>query len=822
MHISIVDHCFTARRIACEFFKKMGCVFLLLIVVFMSLFIISCESSKSNEIQSESSSNENTTSGPVSDHYEQYEQSESIIEIKNLAWSETGFSLDILFNNKEYLGSRKCHQSKKALSPCLMTMDSIYRSPKENPYQLKVSDGLIEVVPYLGGDFSEMTEQEQVGFLNQKRESFREFLDHGKEFASPGVYGVWELDRLMQEALVWARDQGQESNYYDYLNDGASDCSESKDYRKCRFLSCTSSKEAFSSCLIAMDTLYRSPKENPYQLKVSGGLIEVVPYFRGDFSEMTEQDQVEFLNQKRESFYQFSGGGKEFARPGVYGAREFRQLMQEAQLWAKEKIGAQDQARVAGEAFAFFLKELDPRSGFFPLFLEDMIASRYMLNDQFGIESGLEVTYGIGAKFFSYELGDGNLTGAVGVDPVKSSSAMIAGLKRGDLILEVDGEDVRAMELGDIVEKIRGPVNTRVSLKVLDICDGEKKDVDILRLPQSWTQSRSVQLMNYGMEDSRFMSIQRLEPLIPQICGEKQNLLASSQGKRVYYFPLSSFLDDKGAVCNGFKNAQEMELNDPNSIGMIIDLRGNGGGVIDTAECMLDSIIQSDEPILRHYPIKKGEIWGYLENFSSFTEHSDVVYDCKKSTHGLYDRNIVVLMDENSASASEIFAGNIQDMKRGYVVGQRSYGKGSIQTERSYVLGDLRQPLYHKYTSSIFTTNSGRSPQDYGIIPDFAFSRTGKPIEYDMDDPDFKVEPFWVFENKPWEQNRPNEVAAINHCIGRKNEEVRNLLKQRMQEDERYSRPLMSDYQLEFAKNVLSCMHDRDQSFLSSEGQKPL
>ena len=573
---------------------------------------------------------------------------------------------------------------------------------------------------------------------------------------------------------------------------------------------CYQSEEIFSSCLMAIDALYRSPvdasyssKEQALQLGVSGGLIQVFAYSKEGSSEVrkTRKTWNQFNNKKRESFRRvFRTQSTTITTPyntrhryPVFGVNELEQLMQEALLWARENVDQQDQPRIAGGVYNVFLEEsVDPFARMIP--------------QGSNAPSSGKKYFGIGAHVHIYKwaedkqtIDDETLRGAIGVKPFPGSPAQASGLKKGDLILAIDGVDVRGLEgIEEGVALIKGPKDTQVRLTILDICDGSQKDVVVTRGPITYSSN--------WIADSRFVNTKQLE-YTP--CED------SSSNEKAFYIPLGSFLN--GHLCQGFGLLQFQDLQNPNSIGMILDLRENGGGDLHETVCMLDTIIQSDEIMLTTLPVEKGKLNPQGEVEEVFFTKKPYLVDPNDlngnrfNPSGTYNKNIVVLIDEDSASASEIFAGTIQDMKRGYVIGGRSFGKGTVQSGEPVVIsqdGSRRNPLLRFETTAIYTLNSARSPQSYGIISDFLFSWTGEPIELDPDHVSQREQYFFNnigFDVTPWEQNRPDEVAEIMDCVSDKSK-MGEVLKDKIANDKRYSRPFMRDYQLELAKDVLSCM----------------
>ena len=544
---------------------------------------------------------------------------------------------------------------------------------------------------------------------------------------------------------------------------------------------CYQSERNFVACLVAINHLLHS-LDNPYELRVFsfGFKIALIPDAR-----RLEEKSVVKLEEKRESFREVFQTWKGFLSNDVFFLRD---LFRSAYAKAKRGIPQEDQARVAGEVYGAFLNARDPMATFFP---SQLIGRR---------KRGF---FGVGVKIRKFEKKDDEFHGFYGLKPMEGLQAEASDLKKGDLLLAVDDVSVRGMRYSEVRNRLEGEMGSEVKLTVQDICEDRQRDVILTR--------KFVPSIVSGMEDHHFVNLHELEP---STCGgEKQTSLPlDSDVAKALYVSISSFFPDpnrkndstQAKLCEEFVNLQIKDINEPDSIGMIIDLRRNTGGLLDQALCMLDTIIQSTGILLERLPVKEGKILESGERRTMyFTENSFL-----PNNGGTYNKNIVVLMDRNSASTSEIFAGTIQDMKRGYVVGERSSGKGTIQVMRN--IGSApNPPIFVQETNAIYILNSGRSPENYGIFPDFSFSRTGEFIQYDHHSANVvggQHSSNWIdFKNVSWERNRPNEVAEIEKCMGEKNR-MGEILKEKMTENERYTRPFASDYQLEAAKDVLFCM----------------
>lgn len=244
------------------------------------------------------------------------------------------------------------------------------------------------------------------------------------------------------------------------------------------------------------------------------------------------------------------------------------------------------------------------------------------------------------------------------VAPIDDTPASKAGINAGDLILKIDDTFVKGLSLGEAVELLRGEVGSEVELSILSA--GDQK-------PRTVTLKRDRILI-------RSVRSEVLEPGYAYL--------------RITQFQSQSGRDTEKAL---------RELLDREDLhGLVLDLRNNPGGLLTSAVQVADLFL--DE--------------GLIVYTQGRAEESRTNY---AATRGdlLNGLPVVVLVNGGSASASEIVAGALQDQRRAIIVGQRSFGKGSVQT----VL-----PLYGdralKLTTARYYTPNGRSIQAEGIAPD--------------------------------------------------------------------------------------------------------
>ena len=220
------------------------------------------------------------------------------------------------------------------------------------------------------------------------------------------------------------------------------------------------------------------------------------------------------------------------------------------------------------------------------------------------------------------------------ITPLVGSPALKAGLLPGDNIVTVDDEDVREMSLVDVSERLRGPVDTTVQLEVVRN-DDEKISVSVRR---QTIELESV-IGDHRDQDSHWVYRLKEEPMIA-------------------YMRLTSF---------GEKTVQELrgvlqEL-DNDFDGLVLDLRGNSGGLLYAAVDVCNMFLNQGR-------IVSTRIRGNIV---------EEEFDAEAGTLVDSDKPVAILIDGNSASASEIVAACLQDNDRAVVVGTRSYGKGTVQ-----------------------------------------------------------------------------------------------------------------------------------------------
>ena len=275
--------------------------------------------------------------------------------------------------------------------------------------------------------------------------------------------------------------------------------------------------------------------------------------------------------------------------------------------------------------------------------------------------------YGIGAI-----LGPGpSGKGAVILQLMKGLPALNAGIQVGDSIIEVNGEDMTSLTSSQIVGKIRGP-------------KGSKVTVGIRRPGSSVT-------LRYSMTRERVELVTVTRGILPGNVG---------------YVSLETFITDKG---NDQLQAAVNDLKAKGAQKLILDLRDNGGGQLDQA-CQVAQDFIKEGPIVFQ------------------RTRARTILTCEASGRPIWTGPLVVLINRNSASASEIVSGAIQDTKRGKIIGETSFGKGVGQTIR---------PLPNDGSLTLVTfewlTPNRRSINKKGVQPDIEVkdTRLSEPLAFE-------------------------------------------------------------------------------------------
>ncbi|MEG8015218.1 S41 family peptidase [Sphingomonas sp. 22R3R2A-7] len=282
------------------------------------------------------------------------------------------------------------------------------------------------------------------------------------------------------------------------------------------------------------------------------------------------------------------------------------------------------------------------------------------------------------------------------VTPQEDSPAARAGVKSGDYITHIDGKLIYGDSLDVAVAQMRGKPGSKITLGL--VRPGRDKPLDVSMVREIIVQ----------------------KPVKWEVRGD------------VGYININTFSENTGADTRAAIMAIDKSLGH-RPLGYVVDLRQNGGGLLTQAIAVSDAFLDHGE-IVSQRGREKTDIERY------YAKPGD-------DAHGL---PIVVLTDPGTASASEIVAGALQDHHRALIMGERTFGKGSVQT----VL-QLGPETALRLTTARYFTPSGRSVQEGGIEPDIRVPQ--------ISDPDHKARP--VFREADLRRHLINEVKADNAVL---------------------------------------------------------
>lgn len=333
------------------------------------------------------------------------------------------------------------------------------------------------------------------------------------------------------------------------------------------------------------------------------------------------------------------------------------------------------------------------------------------------------------------------------VYPLEGSPAQVAGVKAKDVLTHVDGTPIKGMTEQELTIRVRGVEGSSVKLGLLR--KDQPIELSIIR--------RTIEIKN--------VSSQWLE----------------TATTKIGYIKLAGFINDS---CKQVKEEIET-LEKHGAQTLVFDLRGNTGGILSEAICIAGLFLGPDKVVLQ------------IRNFDRF----DSVLEPEKTEEALVTNlPLITLIDEGSASASEILAGALQDHQRSWLLGVRSFGKGTAQREE-YMPGLPGVMLIR--TKFVFYQPSGRSNQGHGIYTDFEVYKSPNPTE----DEKFALREANTYTNVvlaepiPWVQKRPEQVASLKTCMDA-DYTAEKIWRENLEAD--------SDYQLLSAQELAGCLNQKN------------
>jgi carboxyl-terminal processing protease len=352
-----------------------------------------------------------------------------------------------------------------------------------------------------------------------------------------------------------------------------------------------------------------------------------------------------------------------FQIPGTLAQRDddysfVRTLIDIHRRVADNYVDPVDESKLSEGAIDGMLGELDPFSVYIPPARQEDFDR--MLEGSFK---------GVGIELNPREDGQVEV-----VTPIDGSPAFKAGVEAGDIILKVNGSSIDGLRVPDLIKKIGGPIGTQVTLTV-----------------------------RHATGDEATLSMTRDEIIVPTIKGYSRKQDNSwdfyvCDNPKIAYVQITQFTDK---TYEDLRTALT-RLQSEGMKGLILDLRWNPGGRLDQAEQIINMLVPAGRTIV----VTKGR---------SRPEHREI----SDGKDVLPNFPMIVLVNEHSASASEIVSGSLMDNRRAVVVGERSYGKGSVQElipldEKG---GELKLTVAYYYLPSGRLVHRRKDATDWGVLP---------------------------------------------------------------------------------------------------------
>ena len=315
-----------------------------------------------------------------------------------------------------------------------------------------------------------------------------------------------------------------------------------------------------------------------------------------------------------------------------------------------------DQAETMDAAINGVLQSLDPYSGY--MSPEVFKESREETSGEFG-GLGIEVTMEAGVVKV--------------ISPIDDTPAAKAGVKAGDYIIKINGQQVQGKTLMEAVNLMRGPAGSPIEITIRRV--GLKK-AKIIKIIREIIEVRSV------------------------ISKQIQN--------KIGYIRLRAFNENSGSQ---LKNEISKIEKNKKTVGYILDLRNNPGGLLSQAVKISDFFLNDGEIVSTNGRKSR-------ENRKFFAQKGDKING----------KPLIVLINNGSASAAEIVAGALQDHKRAVLLGEATYGKGSVQS-----IIPLKNKGAIRLTVSKYYLPSGKSISEVGVIPDIKVEEEGEDFSINSD-----------------------------------------------------------------------------------------
>jgi carboxyl-terminal processing protease len=355
---------------------------------------------------------------------------------------------------------------------------------------------------------------------------------------------------------------------------------------------------------------------------------------------------------------------------GPLPLEEMQQLAAVFGIVKNDYVEPVDEKKLISDAISGMVAGLDPHSQYFDK------------------KTYKEFREGTGGKFVGIGIEMAMEDGLVKVvSPIEGSPAFRAGLKPGDLVTRIDDTAVKGLTVDQAVKRMRGEPNTKVQLTIFRKAESRSFPVTIVR------------------EEIRMQSV-------------RAKLLDPGYG----WIRVSQFQDR--TVDDFARKVEELYKQDPNLKGLVLDLRNDPGGLLDGAIALSAAFLPEGTVVVS----TNGQIDESRATYRATPEHytrRGTGDPLRRLPAALKTVPLVVLVNEGSASASEIVAGALQDHKRATIMGAQTFGKGSVQTVRP-----LTADTALKITTARYYTPAGRSIQAKGIVPDIWLDETAEGNVY--------------------------------------------------------------------------------------------
>ncbi|MCX7241708.1 MAG: S41 family peptidase [Burkholderiales bacterium] len=382
---------------------------------------------------------------------------------------------------------------------------------------------------------------------------------------------------------------------------------------------------------------------------------------------------------------------------------ELQQLAAVFGMVKSDYVEPVDEKKLITEAIAGMVASLDPHSQYFDK------------------KSFKEFKEGTSGKFVGVGIEITQEDGLVKVvSPIEGSPAFRAGLKPNDLITRVDETAVKGLTLNEAVKRMRGEPNTKVLLTV------------------------------YRKDENRTFTVTIVREEIKQQSVRAKNLEPGYAWIRISQF-------QERTVDDFARKVEEIYKADPALKGLVLDLRNDPGGLLNAAVAVSSAFLPENVTVVSTNGQTADSKQVLKSSLRDYIGH-DGLDPLKTLPNTLKKLPLVVLVNEGSASASEIVAGALQDHKRATIMGSQTFGKGSVQTFRP-----LGPDTGLKITTSRYYTPSGKSIQAKGIVPDVM-----------VDDTE---------EGSPYAALRMREADLGKHLGSGQGDEVKDATREKARED---------------------------------------